>query len=322
MKKDSEVKLSKYIYIILLLLLSIVSIFVGVKDISFWEVFSLEDDQQLVLFASRIPRVVSILLTGVGISICGLIMQQITRNKFVSPTTAGTLDAAKMGILMSVLLMPQTNAFLKMLFAFVFTFAASVLFLNIVRRIKYKSVIFLPLVGIMFGNILSAVSTYFAFKYGIVQNMQAWLVGDFSAVLRGRYEMLYVSIPVIILTYMYANRFTIAGMGEDMATNLGLNYKRVVYLGFMMVSLTVSVITITVGTIPFLGLIIPNLVSMMYGDNLKKTLPYTAMLGALFLLVCDILGRLLIMPYEIPIGLMVGVIGGVIFLVILIRNNR
>lgn len=314
--------MNKYIYIFLLLVLSITSIFVGVKDISFFEVLSLEDDKQLVMLASRIPRVISIILTGVGISICGLIMQQITRNKFVSPTTAGTLDAAKMGILMSVLLMPQTNAFLKMLFAFVFTFAASVLFLNIVKRIKYKSVIFLPLVGIMFGNILSAVSTYFAFKYGIVQNMQAWLVGDFSAVLRGRYEMLYVSIPVIVLTYMYANRFTIAGMGEDMATNLGLNYKRVVYLGFMMVSLTVSVITITVGTIPFLGLIIPNIVSIMYGDNLKKTLPYTAMLGATFLLVCDILGRLIIFPYEIPIGLMVGVIGGVIFLTLLIRNNR
>lgn len=78
---------------------------------------------------------------------------------------------------------------------------------------------------------------------------------------------------------------------------------------------------VTVGTIPFLGLVIPNIVSLFLGDNLRKTLPYTAIVGACFLLLCDVISRLLIFPFEVPIGMTVGLIGGVLFLILLLRKK-
>lgn len=97
---------------------------------------------------------------------------------------------------------------------------------------------------------------------------------------KGRYELLYLSIPLVIIAYVYADKFTLAGMGESFSVNLGLKYKRVVNIGLIIVSLITSLVILTVGMLPFLGLIIPNIVSIYRGDNLKNSLPHTALLGA------------------------------------------
>ena len=143
-----------------------------------------------------------------------------------------------------------------------------------------------------------------------------------SLIMKGSYELLYLSIPMVVIAFLYANKFTIVGMGEDFAVNLGLNYNFVVNVGLAIVSLICAVTIITVGNIPFLGLIIPNIVSLYSGDNLKKTLYHTALLGPIFLLVCDILGRIIIFPFEMSISLTVGVIGSVIFLYMIIRGTK
>ncbi|MDN3706001.1 iron chelate uptake ABC transporter family permease subunit [Myroides ceti] len=313
--------MNKYL-LLLLILLVFTSLFIGVKDISLSDILKMSEDEVLVFTISRIPRTIALVLVGAGISIAGFIMQQISQNKFVSPTTAGTLDAAKMGILFSLLWMPQQSMISKMLFALLFTFMTSLLFIFMVRKIRFKSLVFIPLIGIMLGNILTAISTFFAYKNNIIQNVQGWLMGDFSSILQGQYETLYFILPAVIITYLYANQFTLVGMGENFSKTLGLPYQSIVTLGLFCVSLTVSVTVITVGAIPFLGLIVPNIVSMFRGDNLKKTLPTTALFGAVFLLFCDIAGRLIIYPYEIPIGLMVGVIGGIIFLYLILKKNK
>ena len=286
------------------------------------DVFAMNQDQLLVFTIARIPRAIALVLTGAGLSVAGFIMQQLSQNKFVSPTTAGSLEAAKMGILFSILLIPQASMGMKSVAALVFTLAANLLFMLMVRRVRFRSSVFIPLIGIMFGNILAAISTFFAFKNGIVQNVQEWMIGDFSAVLQGQYESIYLILPAVVLAYVYADQFTIVGMGASFAKNLGISYSTIVNLGLFAVSLTVSVSVVTAGAIPFLGLIVPNMVSMMMGDNLRRTLPMTALAGAIFLLFCDILGRTIIFPYEIPIGLMVGVIGGIIFLFLILRRNR
>lgn len=305
----------------MLVLLACVSVFIGVKDIGVTDIFHLDEEQRLILTVSRIPRTLSLILAGIGLSISGLILQQITQNKFVSPTTAGTLDAAKLGLLIAFMVAPQSGLINRALMAFVFTFGASLVFLNITNRIRHRNVIFIPLVGIMFGNILSSVSSFFAYRNNIVQNVNAWLVGDFSSVLKGNYEVLFFSVPAILLTYVYANKFTVVGMGEVFSRNLGLNYRQAVNVGLFCVSVTVSVVIITVGAIPFLGLVVPNIISLMYGDNLRKTLPYTALFGAIFLLLCDMAGRLVMFPFEIPIGVVVGIVGGLLFLILLFKRR-
>lgn len=318
---QNKILLRRIFLTVLLTVAFVVSIFVGVADISISDIFSGDAEIIFLISASRFPRTISLVLAGVGMSTSGLIMQQLTRNKFVSPTTAGSLDAAQLGLLLGLILLPSAGTFLKGGFAFLFTFAASLLFLKIVDSIRMRNVIFVPLVGLMFGAILNSVATFFAVNLNIVQDVNAWMMADFSGVLSGKYEMIYLSLPAVAITYLYANKFTLMGLGEDFSKNLGLNYRFVMNLGLFCVSLSLSAIVLTAGAIPFLGLVVPNLVTMMYGDNIKKVLPEIALFGAAFLLVCDIIGRLVIYPFEIPIGLMVGIVGGAVFLIMLLRRR-
>lgn len=306
---------------ILLIVFSAASLFIGVKDISPLDLFHLTAEQRQVLWISRLPRLISIIIAGTSMSIIGLIMQQLTRNKFVSPTTAGTMDSARFGILVALMVFGNAAPLVKMLVAFVFALLGTMIFMRILDKVKYKDAIFIPLVGLMFGNIVSSVTTFFAYKNDLIQNMSSWLQGDFSMILKGRYEMLYISIPLLIIAYLFANRFTIAGMGEEFTVNLGLNYKAVVNIGLVIVAAISSVVILTVGMIPFLGLVVPNIVTMYLGDHLKKSLLHTALLGAVFVLFCDILGRVIIYPYEISIGVTVGVIGSAIFIYLLLRRR-
>src|SRR5690606_646570 len=112
------------------------------------------------------------------------------------------------------------------------------------------------------------------------------------------------------------------GMGKDFTTNLGLNYQRGKVLGLVIVSLVSAVVLVTAGSIPFLGLIIPNLVSLMVGDNIGRTVPSVAGSGAGVVLSRDVLGRLSRYPYEIPISVVVGVIGSAVFLYLLLGTRR
>ncbi|MBY9080898.1 ABC transporter permease [Paenibacillus sp. HN-1] len=306
----------------LLLLFSAGSLFIGIKDISPLDLFSLTDSQRQVLMVSRIPRLMALIVAGMSMSIAGLIMQQLSRNKFVSPTTAGTMDSAKFGIMVALMFFSGASAMQKLLVAFVFSLLGTFLFMRILERIKYKDSVFIPLVGLMFGNIVGSVTTFFAYKNDLVQNISSWMMGDFSSVLKGNYELIYISVPLLLLAYAFANRFTVAGMGEDFAVNLGLNYKAVVNIGLVIVALTSSVVLLTAGMIPFLGLVVPNIVSLYIGDHLKKSLAHTALLGAVFLLFCDILGRIVIYPYEVSISLTVGVIGSGLFIYLLLRSRK
>lgn len=254
-------------------------------------------------------------------SIAGLIMQQISKNKFVSPTTGATIDAAQFGIVICMLLVPTASIFTKTIIAFVFSLVGTFTFMKIIGKLQFKNIIFVPLVGIMFGNIIGSMTDFIAYKYDLSQNVSSWMQGDFSMILKGNYEILYITIPLIILAYIYANKFTVVGMGMDFATNLGLSYKRIVNIGLIIVALVTVCVVVTAGNIPFIGLIVPNIVSLYMGDNIRASIWYTGLLGAVFVLICDIFGRIIIYPYEISIGLTVGVIGSILFLYLILRRN-
>ena len=189
-------------------------------------------------------------------------------------------------------------------------------------RSEIKNIIFIPLIGMMLGKIIGSITTFFAYKYDLVQNISSWMEGDMSLIMKGSYELLYLSVPMVIIAFLYANKFTIAGMGESFATNLGLNHARVVNIGLILVSAVSALTLVMVGNIPFLGLIIPNLVSITKGDNLKNSLVETCLFGGSFVLLCDIIGRVIIAPYEVSIGLTVGVIGSAMFLYLVMRRKK
>ncbi|EDG1892787.1 ABC transporter permease [Campylobacter coli] len=309
------------ILLILLVVFGIISLFIGVIRINLDDIFSLSTTQLEIILLTKIPRLIAILLTGMSLSICGLIMQQLTQNKFVSPTTAGTMDCAKFGILISLIFFTGASFFTQTIIASVFALLGSFIFIQILRKIKLKDVIFVPLIGLMFGGIINAITTFFAYALNYIQNIQGWLQGSMANVMQGNYELLYISLPLFILAYFLAHKITIAGMGEDLALNLGVSYNTILFLGLIIVSIITSVVIVSIGVIPFLGLIIPNLVAIYRGDNLKKNLIYIALCGALFLLICDIISRLVIFPFEMPLSITTGVLGSLIFIFLLLKRK-
>ncbi|EAK1285934.1 ABC transporter permease [Campylobacter coli] len=309
------------ILLILLVVFGIISLFIGVIRINLDDIFLLSTTQLEIILLTRIPRLIAILLTGMSLSICGLIMQQLTQNKFVSPTTAGTMDCAKFGILISLIFFTGASFFTQALIASIFALLGSFIFIQILRKIKLKDVIFVPLIGLMFGGIINAITTFFAYALNYIQNIQGWLQGSMANVMQGNYELLYISLPLFILAYFLAHKITIAGIGEDLALNLGVSYNTILFLGLIIVSIITSVVIVSIGVIPFLGLIIPNLVAIYRGDNLKKNLIYIALCGALFLLICDIISRLVIFPFEMPLSITTGVLGSLIFIFLLLKRK-
>lgn len=275
-----------------------------------------------ILIISRIPRLAAVILTGIGMSISGLIMQQLSRNRFVSPTTAGTADFARLGVLVSLLLIPHASSLGKMVIVFAFAILGAFLFLSILQGMKMKDAIFVPLIGLMLGSVIDAVTTLIAYRFDLVQSISTWLMGNFAMVTQGRYELLYMVIPLVVIAFFWADKFTIAGMGKDHAINLGLNYDLVMYVGLSIVSGITAVVVASVGRIPFLGLIIPNIIALRKGDHLRSSFVSTGLFGAVFLLAADIIGRVVIAPYEIPIGLTVGVTGSIVFLYLLLGRGK
>ncbi|WP_346878239.1 MULTISPECIES: ABC transporter permease [unclassified Clostridium] len=306
----------------LFIILCMSSIFIGVQNISITDIMQWNQGKMNIIILTRLPRLISIVVAGVGMSVGGVIMQQISNNKFVSPSTAATVDSAKLGVLVSMLLFSSATLMQKMITAFIFALLGTFVFMKILKSIKMKNVVFIPLVGIMVGNVIGSMTDFFAYKNNLVQSMGTFLQGDFSMIIKGNYELLYLTIPLLILALLYANKFTIIAMGEDISSNLGINYNKVANIGVIIVALISALVVITVGNIPFIGLIVPNIVSIFKGDNLSKNIWDTALFGAIFVLACDIIGRLVIHPYEVPISLTVGVTGSIIFLYLIFRRNR
>lgn len=311
----------KKISIIVLFLLIIGSIFVGLHDVTLSGILSGDPLAWLLLSQTRLPRTISLVLAGGTLGVCGMIMQHMMQNRFVSANTIGMMDSARLGILLVMLFLPDSSILLRSGVAFLFAYAGVLLFLHLSRWLPKKDPMILPLTGVMFGNIVGSLASFFAYQFQLVQNVSSWLQGNFSTVMQGSYELLYITVPVFFLLYYLAYQITIAGLGETMAKNLGVEYGRLQLVVFALVALASSSVLIMVGNLPFLGVVVPNLVSLFYGDHLKDTLGMTAIIGSIFLLICDIIARLVIAPYELPVSVVVGVLGGACFLFLLIRRN-
>lgn len=313
----------KYLSTILLgnalLIISILSLFVGAIDIDLNTLLSGGDGMEMKIFLlSRIPRLLAVLCTGVGMSVAGLIMQQLCMNKFVSPSTGATIQSAQFGILLSLVFIPAIGLWGRVLLAFAMSILGTWIFVWFVQKIQFKSTVLVPLIGIMFGNVLGGITSFIAYKFEVTQQLSTYFVGSFSLIIKGNYELVWLAVPLVIIAFIFANYFNIVGIGKDFSQNLGVNYKLVLFFGLTIAAMiTASVVTI-VGQISYIGLIIPNIVAIFKGDKIKGTLVDTALLGALFVLVCDMIARSVISPYELPIELIVGIIGSIMFIVMLI----
>lgn len=249
-----------------LLCLSAASLFIGVIDLTPSHLITGGAEQLEILLISRLPRLLAILCTGVGMSVAGLMMQQLCMNKFVSPTTGATISSAQFGILLALLFMPGSTLWGRALFAFGAALAGTWIFVWFIQRIPFKDA---------------------------------------------------VMVPLVILAFLFANHFNIVGMGRDFSENLGVPYHLILFLGLTISAMITASIVVVVGSISYIGLIVPNVISMIKGDRIRGTLTDTALFGAVFVLACDMIGRSVIAPYELPIELIVGIVGSILFIAII-----
>ncbi|KHS82610.1 ABC transporter permease [Pectobacterium carotovorum] len=299
----------------------VVSLFVGAGQLNMQAVWN-DPEMRDIFFISRVPRTLALLLAGSAMSVAGLIMQLLTQNRFVEPSLAGTTQSASLGLLVVMIAVPGATIFTKMVVASLFALAGTFLFMMLLQRIVLKSALVVPLVGIMLGAVISSITTFGAMYFDLLQALGSWESGDFSGVLQGRYELLWLVGALTLMACWIADRFTVAGMGREFSVNVGLNYRQVMMMGLSIIAIVSGVVVVVVGSLPFIGLIVPNLISMMMGDNVRKTIPWVCLLGGGLVLCCDIISRVIRYPFEIPVSVILGVIGAAVFLLLLLSQKR
>lgn len=318
MKSRSNIVLKKDFIIasLIVLGLAIVSIMAGA-----YSIMSQEDGLDMV-FITRIPRTLALMLTGLALSTSGLVMQLISQNRMVEPTTTGTIEWASLGLILVYILIPSPTMVQRMLGSIIFSFIGSMIFFLIIRKIKLKSSLYVPILGIMLAGVVSAFTTFISIEFDMMQALEIWFQGSFAGVQKGRYEFLFLIIGISIAIFFYADRLTMAALGEDFSTNIGLNYKRIILIANFLVSIAVGIVAAVIGKVPFLGLIVPNLVSLVKGDNLRENLPWTGLISMGIILLADIISRTIIAPFEVPVSLILGSFGSVFFIGLLLRTRR
>ncbi len=299
-----------------LVLLAGCSLFVGVGTLDPIRLIDDPDALALVL-ASRLPRTLAVVLAGSGLAIAGLVMQAMARNRFVEPSTAGTMQGAALGILIVTIFAPDSPVLAKAALATLIALGTTSLFLALARHLPPTQPFLVPLFGLVYGGVIGAGVTYVAWQADLLQLIEIWRNGEFSGVLRGRYEVLWLTAVCVILAWYVADRLTIMSLGREASVGLGVDYARMLQIGLVIVAGVSALTMVVVGAIPFVGLVIPAVVSRIAGDNLRSTIPLVGIFGALLVLGCDIAGRLLRYPYEIPVGTVLGVVGAFAFLAIL-----
>ena len=302
--------------IVVVLLLLVLSLFTGVYDI-----FGGDGGAEMFQI-TRVPRTIALVLSGAAMAMCGLVMQLLTQNRFVEPTTTGTTEWAGLGLMATVIIYPDASILARMIGAIIAAFIGTLVFFMFLRRVSLKSSLIVPIIGIMLGAVVGAISTFIAVQTDMLQSLGIWFAGSFTSILRGQYEILWVVVIVVIAVFITADRFTVAGLGKEVATNIGLNYNQVILIGTILVAIATGVVTVVVGSLPFLGLIVPNIVSMLRGDDLRSNLPWVCLLGIAIVTICDLIGRVIIMPFELPVSVILGVVGAAVFVGLLLRQRK
>ncbi|EEF16137.1 ABC transport system permease protein [Actinobacillus minor 202] len=310
-----------YLNLLFLLILCPISMSVGVADFSWSDVFQQPEQTQL-FFVSRLPRTFAIILVGATLSIAGMVLQIVLKNRFIEPSMIGASQSAALGILIATLLFPATPLLAKMSFAAVCALIGMAIFMFLMRNLPPHQKLMLPLIGIIFGNVIESITTFIAYETDSLQLLSVWFAGDFSGVLAGRYELLWLTAGLAFMIYIMADRLSIAGLGQNISTSLGINYHQMTWFALIIVAMITALIVVTIGQIPFIGLVVPNIVSRLAGDRLRQNLPTVVLFSANLMLACDIVGRVINAPFEVPISTIFGIIGTLIFLYLLFRGQR
>ena len=165
--------------LLLLAATSFASLFIGVTDLTPLDLLDPDEAQARVFMTSRVPRLLAILLAGSAMAVAGLVMMSLTRNRFVSPQTAGTTEWVGLGLVVAALWFGGSSLMGKMLIATVFSVAGTFFFVWLLRRIVLTDMLVVPLIGILLGGVVSAAAAFLAYRFDLLQTLTTWMIGDF-----------------------------------------------------------------------------------------------------------------------------------------------
>lgn len=305
-----------------------------VYSIIFYKLFGIGNEEILsngaihdVVWLIRLPRIILAMLVGMGLSVVGIVIQAIVKNPLADPYILGISSGAYLGATMAVMLGVGTifgsNAI--GVCGFIGAFIVSILVLLISNIGGRANSVKLLLSGMALSSICSAFSSFIVYFANDAQGMQTitfWLMGSVAG---AKWEQIIIILPLILIgTVFFISQYRILNLmllGDEVSITLGTDLHKYRHIYLVITSLMIGVLVYSSGMIGFVGLVIPHIVRMIFGTDHKKIIPIASILGAIFLVWADVLSRTIIKGTEIPIGILISMIGAPCFIWLMIKRT-
>lgn len=285
-----------------------------------------------VIFDVRLPRVVCVALIGAMLSICGAAMQGLLRNPLADGTTLGVSSGGSLGAVIAIILSSlfpfvatSSGKLFSVAFSMLFSFLSLILIINLARKVDARlSTNTIILVGVVFSMFASSfISLLVSLFPQNAKTVTFWTMGSVSG---ANIEDCFILIPFFVigslLLVLKSKELNIFAIGEENASHLGVDVRKSKLTIMIIVAALVGVSVSVAGTIGFVGLVVPHICRMIIGPNHKKLLPFTIFFGASFLMLTDLISRIIIAPKELPIGVITSLIGAIVFVIIFYRQRK
>ncbi|CEN76125.1 FecCD family ABC transporter permease [Paraclostridium sordellii] len=322
-KKCLTIGISLILLIVLLVLLTTV----GSVNLSFGEIISalINDDNKMVttiVYKMRLPRNILAVLVGANLAVSGILLQSVMKNPLADPGITGVSTGASVAAIIILLVAPQFTSILP-----IAAFIGGAIACMLVFLMAYKNGLKpgrIVLAGVAINTILGGVISYLSTMYSDrIQSAMLWLNGSLATKTWADVEMLFVySIVGLIVSLLLIRSANVLQLGDDAATNLGFNVNLTRLLISVVAVFLAATSTAVVGVISFVGLIVPHISRMLMGSDHKFTIPFSIILGSMVLLVADTLGRTIGGAVEIPVGVIMSIVGGPFFLYLLRKRGN
>ncbi|MDD5936462.1 MAG: iron ABC transporter permease [Clostridiales bacterium] len=308
-----------------LILISFLAICVGSVSIPLSDVFYAIFDRdvlsvnQLIIHSVRIPRVLGAALAGVGLSVSGVLLQLVMNNSLAAPNIIGVNSGAGLAVLCVLVFYP--SYYYAIPFSAFFGALIASLFVYLIAHTSSVSKVTVVLAGVAVSSLLNAViNAILLFFPNASIDVSSFMYGSLSGLTYSSISLpALLVIMIIILLFFLRNTYNILQLGDSLARSLGLRVNAIRFILILCSAMLAGSIVSYTGLLGFVGLIVPHIARRIVGYDAKRLIPFTAILGAFVVVASDLIGRILFIPYEIPVGIIMSFLGSPYFIYLLIR---
>ncbi|MGM9968928.1 MAG: FecCD family ABC transporter permease [Anaeroplasma sp.] len=326
LNKNRKIIASFFILILLLFIVSTLGIIFGSTYISLHDLFKSignpNDPNNIILFKIRFPRVLGAIFAGSGLALAGMILQSLMQNKLVSPNTIGISSGAGFMVVLFISLFGYIVSLLPLI-AFIGAFLSTmVIYLISIKCGSTRHSIVLA--GIAISSLFqSLIKLLFVFDQNLMPESNDFMVGSLSNVtINEMLPSIIIIFGASITSIFLANKLNVLALGDKMASSLGVNVKLYTFIFIILSSLLASSVIAYAGLLGFVGLIVPHITKKIIGGNHLLNLPFSCLLGAFLVVLCDLITRIVFSPYEVPCGIIISMLGVPFFIYLLFRRKN